>query len=84
MACFSFMKMTAMIPRTNRPNSVGMVVIILPPGILDSVDVTGEKEISCQSTVRFENFGSLDLSPYGQLAHIDYLAGCCKLLSSKQ
>ena len=44
-----------------------------PPDFFDSVDVTSEKEISCQVTVRFEHIGSFDLSPYGQPAHIVYL-----------
>jgi len=69
---------------TNQPILLGMAVIRPPPGILDSVDVTSEKEISCQVTFRFEHIGSFDLSPYGQPAHIVYLAGCCKLFSTNR
>jgi len=54
-----------------------------PPDFFDSVDVTSEKEISCQVTVRFEHIGSFDLSPYGQPAHIVYLTGCCRLYSNR-
>jgi len=60
-----------------------MAKIRPPPGILDSVDVTSEKEISCQVRNRFEHIGSFDLPPYGQPAHIVYLAGCWKLCSNQ-
>jgi hypothetical protein len=78
MTGLSFRNMASSISFTNQPIAACMAEIRPPPGILDSVDVTSQKEISCQVRNRFEHIGSFDLSPYGQPAHIVYLAGCCK------